>query len=396
MVMALAAAALFLIGPAAGSALASKPGNTFPPEVVGEARLGAEVVCGPGSWTGSPGAFEYEWIREGVTVSPRGLYPHDVYFLKQADEGQQVWCITYATNGEGTTEAESWNSIIFGKRHEEPVPPKNVSPPQISGEPSAGKVLTCSTGSWEGSEPRTYAYQWLRNKTEGIASATASSYTVTGEDEEQSLSCKVTAKNQAGSAEAESAGLHIGLGAKKPENLKLPKVAGIESVNEVLTCTEGEGGGTKPQTYTFQWLRDGATKLTVGSTYTVQTVDEGHKLSCEVVAKNNAGSTTAVSTQVLVKVRAPQNLEPPNITPSPTVGATLTCSKGTWTGAPTEFKYQWRRDGAAIPGEESNQYTVLNTDAAHSLGCQVEAKNTGGPGFAFSAEVVVPEKSGAN
>jgi hypothetical protein len=45
----------------------------------------------------------------------------------------------------------------------------------------------------------------------------------------------------------------------------------------------------------------------------------------------------------------PGNQQPPTITGTPQVGATLTAREGTWTGNPTTFTYSWRRCDAVAP-----------------------------------------------
>src|SRR3954454_14538837 len=40
--------------------------------------------------------------------------------------------------------------------------PASTAPPAITGTPAQGQTLTASTGSWSGTQPLTYTYQWRR------------------------------------------------------------------------------------------------------------------------------------------------------------------------------------------------------------------------------------------
>jgi hypothetical protein len=60
-----------------------------------------------------------------------------------------------------------------------------------------------------------------------------------------------------------------------------------------------------------------------------------------------------------------------------TVGSTLSCTMGTWTGEPTAYAYKWLRDTATV-GTDSNTYVVADTDVGHNLSCVVTASNGGG------------------
>jgi hypothetical protein len=80
--------------------------------------------------------------------------------------------------------------------------PVNVSAPVVSGTASVGSVLTTTNGTWD-NEPTSYTYQWKRNGS-NILSATSNTYTIVAADISQSITCTVTATNDAGSASATS------------------------------------------------------------------------------------------------------------------------------------------------------------------------------------------------
>src|SRR5439155_10913964 len=68
-----------------------------------------------------------------------------------------------------------------------PTPPVNTSPPTITGTPQDGQTLSASTGSWSGTQPITYGYQWQRCDSGGancapITGATGPTDTATSAD----------------------------------------------------------------------------------------------------------------------------------------------------------------------------------------------------------------------
>jgi hypothetical protein len=83
------------------------------------------------------------------------------------------------------------------------VAPQNTVAPAISGTTTTGQTISCSTGTWTGTAPITYAYQWKRNGS-NISGATSSTYLLAVADEGQSVKCTVTATNSVGSASADS------------------------------------------------------------------------------------------------------------------------------------------------------------------------------------------------
>jgi hypothetical protein len=86
------------------------------------------------------------------------------------------------------------------------VAPSVESLPQIRGDVAVGGSVLASAGSWSGSTPLSYAYQWEDCLTtcSTIAGATDARYVPTANDLGQRLQVIVTASNAAGSATAAS------------------------------------------------------------------------------------------------------------------------------------------------------------------------------------------------
>lgn len=88
--------------------------------------------------------------------------------------------------------------------------PQNTSPPTISGTAQQGATLTADPGTWTGTQPITFAYQWRRCNRNGgnctsIAGAADKTRVATAADVGRTLRVVVTAKNTDGSNDATSA-----------------------------------------------------------------------------------------------------------------------------------------------------------------------------------------------
>jgi PKD repeat protein len=89
-------------------------------------------------------------------------------------------------------------------------PPTNTSPPAITGPTMVGKTIKTSNGTWTGSTPISFTYQWRRCDASGAAcvdipGANASRYLLVTADAGRTMRVTVTATNSVGSSSTTSA-----------------------------------------------------------------------------------------------------------------------------------------------------------------------------------------------
>ncbi|HWD14331.1 MAG TPA: hypothetical protein VG519_13355 [Pseudochrobactrum sp.] len=83
---------------------------------------------------------------------------------------------------------------------------------------------------------------------------------------------------------------------------------------------------------------------------------------------------------------APVNAVLPAITGTPQVGASLTVSNGTWTGAPAPtYTWQWKADAANINGATAASYVLTEAELGKVITCVVTGTNSAGNANATSA-----------
>jgi hypothetical protein len=88
-------------------------------------------------------------------------------------------------------------------------PPTVRDVPTIQGEAREGQTLTATRGDWGGRDPKTFAFQWRRCRSDGsncapIQGQTANTYIVRTADVDRAIRVRVRATNQDGSASAVS------------------------------------------------------------------------------------------------------------------------------------------------------------------------------------------------
>ena len=190
------------------------------------------------------------------------------------------------------------------------VSPTNTAEPQVTGTARVGQILRTTRGSWSGTEPLTYAFRWFRCEGAGapnasncdrISNASNASYTLRDADAGFRVRAQVVARNDDGSATATSNPTAV-VQSAKPANTDLPSISGSAVVGSTLRANRGTWIGDQPITYSFVWLRCNAGGESCSeipgaddSSYEVRDSDLGRTIRVRVIARNDRGSTSAIS-----------------------------------------------------------------------------------------------------
>jgi hypothetical protein len=354
------------------------PRNEVRPEISpATGAVGKTLTCSQGTWSGRPPpTFKYQWLRNGEGIKSA---ESSNYTVVSEDETHALSCRVTGENGHGEETVESKNTVTIAG-----TPPKNTKRPEVLGEPVVNNSLTCYQGTWTGSEPLTFKFQWLRNGLP-ITGATGSTRIVESADEGQKLSCKVTGENKLGKEEVASAN-SVTVKSIPLENTLPPEITGTPA-EEGHTLTCGTGLWNQPTAelkFKYQWLRDKTTPVGFVSQYIVANADRGHLLYCQVEAKNEkkAEHEVALSEPVGVQkgTEVPKNETRPVVEGVGSPGNSLTCKPGSWSNLPiTQYVYQWVRAKIAIASATQTTYMVKTADRGYDIGCKVIAENAEGP-----------------
>jgi alpha-tubulin suppressor-like RCC1 family protein len=268
------------------------PTNTVSPSISGDAIDGVRLVGSLGSWNGA-GSYEWTWRRCDTGCIAVGHAA--TYRLTSADLGSRMRLGVTAFNANGSTEKASVDT--------DPVQvasPLALHLPAITGTFALGSTLSASTGSWSGTGPLAYLFEWFRCLSAGrcraIAGATSSIYVVQSADLGRRLRVRVSARNQAGLASVASATLPASSNVAPPRNTTAPDISGTPSTDHTLLARTGTWSGTPISSFNYQWRRCrtlAASSCTAiaGATavnYRLTAADKGKRLRTTVRAINSA------------------------------------------------------------------------------------------------------------
>jgi len=182
--------------------------NTGLPSTSGTPGAGSTLTADPGAWQGTPTiTYDYQWQRcdaSGANCVDIPGATGSTYDLTDADVGHTIRVVVVANNDAGASNpaTSAASAVVL-------TPPHNSAAPHVSGTAKVGSTLTATQGSWTGSSPLAYGYQWRRCDASGancvdIAGATGQTYTLTDADAGHAIVVVVTATNTVGHDSASS------------------------------------------------------------------------------------------------------------------------------------------------------------------------------------------------
>ena len=141
---------------------------------------------------------DLEWLEGGITAVP-GIFGAGLHCGIKPTPGARDLALVYSS-APATVQIQVGNPLVV---------PRNLVVPTVSGTLRVGNMLTAGTGTWTGSEPLEFSYQWLRCNATGnsclpISAATEAMYMLTPVDFGSTIRVVVTATNAADSAVATS------------------------------------------------------------------------------------------------------------------------------------------------------------------------------------------------
>ena len=135
------------------------PANTALPTITGTAQDGQTLTSTTGTWNGTtPLTYSRQWRRcdsAGANCTDISGATATTYTATSADVGSKIRVVVTATNGAGSANATSAATASVTA-----VAPVNTAAPTITGTAKEGELLTASPGTWSGTTPITYTYQW--------------------------------------------------------------------------------------------------------------------------------------------------------------------------------------------------------------------------------------------
>jgi hypothetical protein len=304
----------------------------------------------------------YQWRKNGANI-PGAVNP--TYFAGAASVSTAGTYDCVATNGCGFATSQA-ATLAVG------------SPPSITTQPSPQSACLGQSASFvvvaSGSA---LSYQWRKNAA-NISGATASTYSIASVVAGDAASYDCVVSSGCGSTTSNAAALSI-----------LAQTQITSSPTNVSTCTGQQATfsvGATGVSLAYQWRKGGVPiGGATGSSYSIASVVAGDAGSYDCVVTGACGLATSASATLTVTAAATFVVHPQGQTVC--AGAIVFLNAAATGAGP--IAYQWRKNGANIPGATTSSFFVGVTTVASSGTYECVATNGCGATVSNPAVVTV-------
>jgi uncharacterized repeat protein (TIGR02543 family) len=260
--------------------------TTPTPTISGTTTVGETLTAATESWSPAPDSLGYVWKRGGTAIEGA---TSATYVLQPQDAGAIISATITATK----VHYASASQTSAGTAAITSLPFTTTPLPTISGAATVGETLTAVPGTWAPAA-ESFTYVWKRAGT-AISAATAATYMLQAADAGQSITVTVSAVTTGYTTSSQTSEATSTVGAGTFRTSPIPTISGTTAVDETLTANTGTWSPVA-DSFTYQWKRSGgAIDSATASTYVLQPVDVGRKISVTVTA-TTAGYLSASQT----------------------------------------------------------------------------------------------------
>ena len=354
--------------------------------------------------------FHYQWTRnDGEDTTDIEGATAESYTLASEDSGKAVSVKVSFVDRHGF--AESLTSDLVQVAASGASTPATGAP-TIGGTLQVGETLTADTSSIadeDGLDGVSLSFQWIRNDgttDADIQDATASTYTLTSDDEGKTIRVRVSFTDDAGNEESLTSAATAVVVATVPGAPGSVEVERGGTGKLVVSWEEPDSnGGSAVTGYTVQWKEavdswdttaDVSEATTTATSYTISRLSLGTEYAVRVIATNSVGDgpeSAEVKETAEAETSQQQSGTPntpatgaPAISGMAQAGQTLTADTS---GIADDdgldnvtFSYQWiRSDGTTdtdITRGTGSTYTLTNADEGKSIKLRVTFTDDGG------------------
>ncbi|MFC8599669.1 hypothetical protein [Isoptericola sp. NPDC057191] len=334
------------------------------PALSGTVRVGSRITVVPGQWP-ADATLTYRWTVARATGT--ATVATTASYTPTADDRGRLLTVAVTGTRPGYETTRTTTPVTVGAGV------LTAPTPTLSGTVRVGSKVTAHRGTWTSGTAVTY--RWYASGA-AISGATASTYTPSAAVKGKNLTVRVTG-TKAGytTTYRTSAATRVAAGVLTAPR---PRISGTVRVGAKVSVAKGTW---KPSasTYRYQWRVNG-TKIrwATRSTYTLPSKYAGKKLTVTVTGSRAGYTTRSVTSAASTVLRVYSKTSAPKISGSARVGSTLkVSSRGTWTPAPSSWRYQWRANGTPIKGATRSSIKLAGAQYGKRISVTIKGVRSG-------------------